>query len=341
MRRRKKNKRNTKIFVGITICLLLIMTAGYAAFGTNLNITAKGNIKDYNAAGQLEKDIVTSGVGLYIDAYEDDRYIYRGQDPNNYIKFNDELWRIIAIEPDDTLKIIRQESIGTMQWDASDSETGRNNANNTYCQISSGYYYGCNAWASVSGNFINGNYSGTVTQDASLNTYLNNDYYNSLGEDEEYIVSHIFYTGPTAGGDSSINEQYELEKNRTWNGKIGLMNVTDFLKASNNSNCLTITLSRDASAPCTLENGNYLDEHKYETWTINSFSGTNISSAYSTSGIRTVSAYFTHATEGLIQGGISGGHATTNAYLVRPVVFLNSNIKLEGEGTEKNPYKII
>ncbi len=339
MRRRRRNKRNTKIFVGITLCLLLVMTIGYAAFQTNLNITAKGNIKDYNAAWQLEKNIVSSGDGLYIDTYENNRYIYRVQNPNNYIEFNGELWRIIAIEPDDTLKIIKKESIGVIPWDTNSSENGRNNSNNTYCQISSGYYNGCNAWAAVSGNFINGNYSGTVTQDASLNTYLNNDYYNSLGEDKEYIISHIFYTGPTAGNDSPINEEYELEKSRTWNGKIGLMNTTDFLKASTNSNCITISLSRSASAPCTLENGNYLDENKYETWTINSYGGTNIT--YPTSGIRTVSAYFTHETDGLIQGGVSGSYAISSSYLVRPVVFLKSNIKLMGDGTESNPYKII
>ena len=91
--------------------------------------------------------------------------------------------------------------------------------------------------------------------------------------------------------------------------------------------------------PCTLENGNYLDENKYETWTINSYGGTNIT--YPTSGIRTVSAYFTHETDGLIQGGVSGSYAISSSYLVRPVVFLKSNIKLMGDGTESNPYKII
>lgn len=48
MRRRRKNKRNIKIFVGLIICLLLIMTAGYAAFRTNINIIAKGNVNPRN-----------------------------------------------------------------------------------------------------------------------------------------------------------------------------------------------------------------------------------------------------------------------------------------------------
>ncbi len=59
--------------------------------------------------GGVDVDVVTSGDGLYVDSYEDERYIYRGTNPNNYIEFNDELWRIVAKESDGTYKIIRNE----------------------------------------------------------------------------------------------------------------------------------------------------------------------------------------------------------------------------------------
>ena len=45
MRRIRKKKKQRKIIILSMICLLCIMTAGYAAFQTNLNISAKGNIK--------------------------------------------------------------------------------------------------------------------------------------------------------------------------------------------------------------------------------------------------------------------------------------------------------
>ena len=208
-RSRRKNKQG-KIVIITSICLLLIMTAGYATFSTNLNITAKGNIikKPYVEMGGLEVQLSTEGDGLYADDYENERYIYRGQSPNNYIRFNDELWRIIAKEPDGSYKIIHRTGIGTMQWD---SENNRNNDNNTYCNRQNTYegltkYWGCNAWNAVDGNFVNGQYSGTVTSDATLNTYLNNEYFNSLNEDKNYIERHIFYTGPTLGADASIKE---------------------------------------------------------------------------------------------------------------------------------------
>ena len=52
-------------------------------------------------------------------SYENGRYIYRGQSPNNYVEFNNELWRIIAKETDGTYKIIRDEVLpGTMTFDS-------------------------------------------------------------------------------------------------------------------------------------------------------------------------------------------------------------------------------
>ena len=44
MRRSRKQKKQRKIIIVSTLSLLCIMTAGYAAFQTNLNITAKGNL---------------------------------------------------------------------------------------------------------------------------------------------------------------------------------------------------------------------------------------------------------------------------------------------------------
>ena len=72
------------------------MTVGYAAFQTNINITAKGNILEKGITiNDLKKLTVTSGDGLYKDTYETGRYVYKGANPNNYITFNNELWRII------------------------------------------------------------------------------------------------------------------------------------------------------------------------------------------------------------------------------------------------------
>ena len=59
MRRRfaRRNKKQGKIIIITSICLLLVMTAGYSAFSTHINITAKGNI--------LKQDRVIQSWGRY------------------------------------------------------------------------------------------------------------------------------------------------------------------------------------------------------------------------------------------------------------------------------------
>ena len=44
--RRSRKKKQKKVVIISSLCLLIVMTIGYAAFSTNLNITAKGNVKE-------------------------------------------------------------------------------------------------------------------------------------------------------------------------------------------------------------------------------------------------------------------------------------------------------
>ena len=328
-RRKKHNKNQKKILIISTVSLIFVMTVGYAAFSTNLNINAKGNIIKQTAAQKLRKICDTKdGDGLYIDVYEENRCVYRGSNPNNYIEFNDELWRIIAVEPDDTLKIIINDTLGIMPYDGSKSNN-RYNENNSYCTIETqGMNYSCNVWGAVSGIFDSGIYKGTVSEDADLNIYLNNDYYNSLTiEAQNQIQTHDFKMGSLF--QNVTFENYLNQDNKyIWHGNIGLINLSDWFKASNNSNC--ITASNDWCPPDNYKQedyecsfNNYLYNNK-QYWTMNP---NNISTKY-------VLAIGSHGCVG------NGSSAHTTGVSVRPVLFLKANISLEGEGTESNPYKI-
>ena len=109
MRRRRKNRKQVRVVIGLSICLLLIMTVGYAAISTNLTLTAKGNIHNLTTVDKLKNNVVTEGDGLYVDTYEDGRYVYKGGDPDNYLKFGGNLYRIISLEKDGTLKIVKKD----------------------------------------------------------------------------------------------------------------------------------------------------------------------------------------------------------------------------------------
>lgn len=351
IRRKKLRKQKMLLLIGI-LSVSLFITIGYAAFQTNINIDVKGNIK-YKTIQQLKKKVVTSGDGLYSDWTENGRYIYRGSNPDNYITFNGEQagWRIVSIENDGTIKIIKNETLGNKEWDLAGT---RNPETSTYCV--NGTTYGCNAWASTQNlvgtpsvftlYYPNGNpttdtttYSGTVIADASLNTYLNGKYYtNSLNEDKKYIVNHDFYVGtPGSRPPNSSNENLELdvsqEKLYVWNGKIGLINATDYIKATTTSTCTNIYVAWPGmEGNC--GTANWLKAKDDYYWTITPFSNELRRGIW----IVASNGDLNNTSAGLLYG--NNQHVDYNVY-VRPALFLKSNIKLKGNGTSDSPYEIV
>ena len=327
--RKRKNKKQVRIIVGLSICLLLMMTVGYAAFSTNLTITAKGNIKDYNAAWQLKKKVVNSGDGLYVDSYEDGRYIYKGTNPNNYIEFSGEVWRIIAIEADDNLKIIKNSPIGYYYFDNKDART------EGYCNSETTLGNGCNCWA-TNNNFISGNFSGIVNLDSTLKTQLNINYYETLPQKaKEIIVLNSFKYGPVDNKqNTTLKETLAQEKAYTAKSYIGLLNVSDYVKANINNECSTVYEFSLTGHSCVTSNitDNWIHNLGYSwTWTMNAYSSSNniiwFINAASSAGVR----------DGILD---YGNYSGTSSNSVNPVVHLKSDIKLLGSGTETDPYTI-
>ena len=160
----------------------------------------------------------SGGDGLYKDPYESGRYIFKGANPNNYITFNGETagWRIISLESDGTIKIMKVASVGNRAYDSSSND-----------------------WRS-----------------ADLNTYLNGTYYNSLNSTaRSQIVSHNFSVGAgywdSQGNTSDLTDQVNAENEQLWNGKVGLATATEYLRSnSNTSNCRTIALVNNNFNTC-------------------------------------------------------------------------------------------
>ena len=300
--------------------------------------------------GGQDVEVVTSGDGLYEDQYEDGRYVYRGSEPNNYIQFNNELWRIIAKEADGTYKIIRDEILPqnanytTMAYDVSNH---RLTENNTYCIEPSS---GCGVFAAVSGTFQtpDGKYSGTVTEDSSIKEYLNNTYYPTLnGTAKTQVQSHAFNIGSVQAlevGNDSIQKNIAGEKMYQWTGNVGLVNVSDLLRASTNIACTSATdefkavMQEVPQETC----GSYLTTMSpineelgfIGYWTMNALS------AVSSDGYSSGAAWMAVFSRGF---GIFAANvaAFDDVYGARPVVFLKSSIQFTGgDGTKSNPYII-
>ena len=286
--------------------------------------------------GGQDVELVESGDGLYEDEYEEGRYIYRGNNPNNYITFNGETWRIVAKETDGTYKIIRND---VLEDRAFDEANHRSTEKNTYCQKP---LVGCGVYAAVSGEFSSpsGSQKGTVTEDSSIKIYLNDDYYvNNINETAKgQMTSHIFnigaveYLDKSGAKADSIEKNIEGEQMYQWTGNVGLANATDILKASTNPLCTSATTSYNGTNEC---NSNYLLDRgtasSLSYWTINAFS-------YESGGTSNLAWY----------GDVNGSYAfvgQSSAYYrkqaPRPVIFLKSDITLSGEGTKESPFTIV
>ena len=331
----RRDKKRKKIIIFSMISIICLFSIGYASFSSNFLVSGKGTIVEKpTTIDQLKESKVTSGDGLYEDVYEENKYIYKGGDPNNFILFNDELWRIISIEEDNTLKIIRNESIGSMAWDANET---RNATTSTYC--TSANELGCNAWAATSNlintpseftnYFPNGNsntdttkLTGSVTQDASLNTYLNTEYYNEINDGKKYIDNHNFNVGTPGNYDDveDIATDINQEAVYKWKGNVGLMNITDILRTTTVTNCNNLYVGHNENV---CSNNNWLWSTSGPEWTISP-------------------SAFWHRGHvwAVYENGNIGPKDANNTYEVLPVVFLNIN-NLIGKGTETKPYIIV
>ncbi|MCI9585074.1 MAG: hypothetical protein HFH45_00315 [Bacilli bacterium] len=289
-----------------------------------------GGVVSQTAAEKLIATATDSGDGLYADEYEPGRYVYKGGNPNNYITFNNESWRILSVENDGTLKIMRGTSIGSKEFDSQNyRDENSNGAGGTYCAQSS---YGCNAWAIVD-NFENNNISGTVLRDAEINTYLNESYYSSLTETAQIqIQSYNWDIGPVAGsgenGAFNLSSMVTNSKKYLWNGNVALFSPIDFLKANSNvDKCLTST--NISSGEC--DSTNYISV---------------IVKKLPNQSIRMLSPYLWDASSVWYLYGVYGGvdlmsSAARVSVDIFPTLYLKSNISLDGEGTSSNPYTIV
>ena len=267
----------------------------------------------------MEKITHTIDNTLQVDSKFATEYRYRGGDSvvNNYVTFNNEVWRIIGIIPtEDTngnvenrIKIIKDTSIGNKKWNETQDIT-----TNSY------------------NNWVTG----------TLNTYLNNSYYNTLSSDAQNMIGTAkYYLGGYDMSDeaftSDIMWQYERknEANRTGyyygtnpimqnntNKKISIMYVSDYGYGASKE-CTNNLYDYDSSANCITTN-NWLDKSE-DTWLLPQNSG-NSDYAFS-----------------VYSGGFvdNGDNASYDEYAVRPVLSLSSNVKISGgSGKSSDPYQL-
>ncbi len=301
--------------------------------------------KTTNTTGTLLSSVITGGVGTSGDGVitkvtdnNTEQYRYQGNNPNNYVSFNNQLWRIIGYVPvclevtpitEDTtingvefkqgeaqctkwenrVKIIKADPIGAYVYNES-----RYGAANNIVWIGSSIQELLNSCylgkKDVCSKYC---YAHSTTQGVC------NYSQNGINENDSYgnMIEGVYYNMGMSNGYSSSSVVYanEVKKQVSEKSMTGLMYASDFGYAISG---YTGNLGY-SSANSQMVN-NWLFGQSYE-WTMTAFSSSNPVVVINT-------------------GGLTGSNAFYG-YAVRPVLYLQSNVnKLSGDGSIASPYTL-
>ena len=168
----------------------------------------------------ITENIVESGDGLYEDEYEDGKYTYKGANPNNYIIFNNETWRIISVDSNGLIKIMKNESIGNRAFD---SES-------------------INDW-----------------ETSDIKTYLNGEYLNSITTNKNKIISHTWSIGAVTFENTDLEGQINVENGtQSQSVSIGMITASEYIRAnSNTGQCGNLSINNSNCSTCNTTNWMY------------------------------------------------------------------------------------
>ena len=256
---------------------------------------------------------------------------YEGKNPNNYVWFNDELWRIIGVFDETShgqngehlTKIIREDSLGSFSWDLTRSN---NWATSSLYKLLNGAYY----------NSTDGTSSGYCYSYVfdSIRIPTECDYrIGGINNIYRPMVKNVtWYLGGYDTNSVSVDNMYRYERDltfgqyygsnsKTTTGHIGLMYVSDFGYSILSSDCARYTsLATYHQNICA--SSSWIKKEPGE-WTISHESD---ASSYSF---------------GIEQNGYVYFKTLAFGGTVRPVLYLDSSVYiLDGTGSKAEPYII-
>ena len=262
----------------------------------------------------------TQGTGQVVN---EKGYRYEGKNPNNYIWFNNEYWRIIGVfdsashgvSGKNLVKIIRADVLDGLAWHKSDTNDWT--ASSLKSLLNGAYY---NAQDGTSSGYCYG-YSTTATANCD---------YTKRGIQSGYrgmIANVTWHLGGYSGTSATAEAFYGYERGTTvysgrptsTTGYIGLMYPSDYGYSVLSSSCTrTTNLGSYNSAKCAGQS--WLYGKGYE-WTL------------------TPNSSYSNIVFSLSTIGNLGNDYANNGYGSRPVLYLDASVyKIDGDGSLNNPY---
>ena len=320
--------------------------------------------KPKSAAEYITTLATTDKTNLAVDEAGNTRYI--GKNPNNYVSFDGDIWRIIGTMKDiddgtgnkeDRVKLIRASSIGSYSWDKSESSVNGGYGVNEWSGadlmklLNPGYESetvgGSLYWNNQSGKCYSSRTNGTTSCNFTstgikdkLKTLISDAVWNtgSQGTNDYTSASNgltkHFYayersenTGKICTSGTYCNDT--VERTTTWKGLVGLMYPSDYGYATSGGS----TTDRAACLNKELYNwdSSSVSDCKNNDWLFNSSYQWTISPRAYSSGARY--AFYVDSDGFVSDDYVSNGNG------VRPVVYLTSNVGVQsGDGSSGNPF---
>lgn len=223
--------------------------------GGFLNYTVNLECDNYSTVhfvDKIKENVVTDGTdGLYLVGEE---YIFKGSEPKNHIQFYGLSYRIVSMDKDGMLKLVRSEpELTTRLWD------------NKY---------------NVD---VNANYGKNIYKDSAMLNVLLKDYENVkiISKDaKQHVVAYDVCIGKRSNSDYSISREIDCSEILD-NQVVSILNISDYALASLDPDCNSLRAK-------SCNNYNYLSKVARSTWTLNTSSEDSYRVFYVSSGLAAV-----------------------------------------------------
>lgn len=334
---------NPKTNEKMTGCVVVSKDNGYNTFKYIDESSCEKLLPGYGKGTKYIKELYKNETertknGLKKDNTSDANIRYEGSNPNNYVKFNDELWRIIGVFGDN-IKLIRNEALGDLSWDSSESSINRGLGVNEWSRSDlkeylNTMYYGGSAVTC----YNEANNTTTTCPAASLNepakTMIDDHTWNTGAIEYATRTDTIaFYnaergslTGKKCTDGVGCNDT--VTRTTSWTGYVALPYTTDWAYASSKVECQTNlqTASDDSSSYfkyiCTQSNWMWHSDHLF-MWMLSP-------------AVRSSEAL---AVWYACNNGFVNDMGAYSAFSVFPTIYLKSDIKIVGgTGIKADPY---
>lgn len=334
---------NPKTNEKMTGCVIVSKDNGYNTFKYIDESSCEKLLPGYGKGTKYIKELYKNETeraknGLKKDNTSDANIRYEGSNPNNYVKFNDELWRIIGVFGDN-IKLIRNEALGDLSWDSSESSINRGLGVNEWSRSDlkeylNTMYYGGSAVTC----YNEANNTTTTCPAASLNepakTMIDDHTWNTgaieYATRKDTIAFYNAERGSLTGKKCTdgVGCNDTVTRTTSWTGYVALPYTTDWAYASSKVECQTNlqTASDDSSSYfkyiCTQSNWMWHSDHLF-MWML--------SPAVRSSEALTV--WYA------CNNGFVNDMGAYSAYSVFPTIYLKSDIKIVGgTGIKADPY---